>query len=84
MRNTVKRLAVGLAAMLAAGVAQISPSLAQAVVVGGKNFTEQQLMAEMTTQLLKAKGFSVDKRVGLGTAALRQAQEAGQVDVYWE
>jgi osmoprotectant transport system substrate-binding protein len=77
--KTLKRLAIGLAAILAAGAAH-----AQAVVVGGKNFTEQQLMAEMTTQLLKAKGFSVDKRAGLGTAALRQAQEAGQVDVYWE
>jgi osmoprotectant transport system substrate-binding protein len=57
---------------------------AQTLVVGGKNFTEQQLMAEMTAQLLKAKGFEVDKRAGLGTAALRQAQEAGQVDLYWE
>ena len=53
-------------------------------MVGGKNFTEQQIMAEMTTQLLKAKGFTVDKRAGLGTAPLRQAQEAGQIDVYWE
>ena len=41
-------------------------------------------MAEMTSQLLKAKGFSPDKRAGLGTAPLRQAQEAGQIDVYWE
>jgi osmoprotectant transport system substrate-binding protein len=57
---------------------------AQTVVVGGKNYTEQQLMAEMTSQLLKAKGFTVDKRAGLGTAPLRQAQENGQVDVYWE
>ena len=53
-------------------------------MVGGKNFTEQQIMAEMTAQLLKAKGFKVDKRAGLGTAPLRQAQEAGQIDVYWE
>jgi osmoprotectant transport system substrate-binding protein len=57
---------------------------AQTIVVGGKNFTEQQIMSEMTTQLLKAKGFTVDKRAGLGTAPLRQAQEAGQIDVYWE
>jgi osmoprotectant transport system substrate-binding protein len=64
----------------------LTPLAAQAqnVVVGGKNFTEQQIMAEMTTQLLKAKGFTVDKRAGLGTAPLRQAQEAGQIDLYWE
>jgi osmoprotectant transport system substrate-binding protein len=75
---------------LALAVAGLSLALtplaaqAQNVVVGGKNFTEQQIMAEMTTQLLKAKGFTVDKRAGLGTAPLRQAQEAGQIDVYWE
>src|SRR4051794_980664 len=69
------------AATLALGVGTAS---AQTVVVGGKNFTEQQIMAEMTSQLLQAKGFKTDKRAGLGTAPLRQAQEAGQVDVYWE
>ena len=69
------------AAALAGGLLSAQ---AQTIVVGGKNFTEQQLMAEMTTQLLTAKGFKVDKRAGLGTAPLRQAQEAGQIDVYWE
>lgn len=78
--RALKTFALGaIAATLMTGAA-----LAQTVVVGGKNFTEQQLMAEMTTQLLKAKGFTVDKRAGLGTAPLRQAQENGQVDVYWE
>ena len=57
---------------------------AKNLVVGGKDFTEQQIMAEMTSQLLRAKNFTVDKRDGLGTAPLRQAQEAGQIDIYWE
>ncbi|MGB3742169.1 MAG: glycine betaine ABC transporter substrate-binding protein [Castellaniella sp.] len=57
---------------------------ADPIVVGGKNFTEQQIMAEMTSQLLKAKGHDVDTRAGMGSAVLRQAQENGQVDVYWE
>jgi osmoprotectant transport system substrate-binding protein len=75
---------------LALAVAGLSLALtplaaqAQNVVVGGKNFTEQQIMSEMTALLLRAKGFTVDKRAGLGSAALRQAQENGQVDVYWE
>lgn len=75
-----------LAFTAAAVIGALAPAAAsaQTIVVGGKNFTEQQLMAEMTSQLLKAKGLAVDKRAGLGTAALRQAQEAGQVDVYWE
>ncbi|MEO7133792.1 MAG: glycine betaine ABC transporter substrate-binding protein [Vicinamibacterales bacterium] len=57
---------------------------AQTIVVGGKNFTEQQIMAAMTAQLLQAKGFKVDIKAGMGSAVLRQAQESGQVDVYWE
>ncbi|MEO5701598.1 MAG: glycine betaine ABC transporter substrate-binding protein [Casimicrobiaceae bacterium] len=59
-------------------------AVAQTIVVGGKNFTEQQLMASMTNQLLKAKGFSPDVKAGMGSAVLRQAQESGQIDVYWE
>ena len=78
---TMKLTGLLAAATLALGVGTAS---AQTVVVGGKNFTEQQIMAEMTSQLLQAKGFKTDKRAGLGTAPLRQAQEAGQVDVYWE
>jgi len=54
------------------------------ITVGGKNFTEQLLMAEMTQQLLSAHGFDVDKRDGMGSTVLRKAQVNGQVDVYWE
>ncbi|MGE7990498.1 glycine betaine ABC transporter substrate-binding protein [Pseudomonas sp. NPDC089554] len=57
---------------------------ADKIVVGGKKFTEQQLVSEMTAQLLRANGFSVDKRPDLGSSVLRAAQENGQVDVYWE
>lgn len=57
---------------------------AQKIVVGSKNFTEQLLIAAITNDYLTAKGFNVDLRTGLGTSALRQAQEAGQVDLYWE
>lgn len=72
----------------ALGFAVLAPAMpvsaAETVVVGGKNYTEQQLMSEMTAQLLRAKGFTVDKRAGLGTLPLRQAQENGQIDLYWE
>ena len=61
-----------------------SASANSTIVVGGKKFTEQQLVAEMTTQLLRANGYSVDKRPDLGSSVLRAAQENGQVDVYWE
>ncbi|WP_294607262.1 glycine betaine ABC transporter substrate-binding protein [uncultured Roseovarius sp.] len=66
-------------AVMLAGVAQ-----AEEIAVGGKNFTEQQLLSSMTQQLLEANGFEVDNRAGMGSAALRQAMENGQIDVYWE
>jgi osmoprotectant transport system substrate-binding protein len=77
-----KLLAVSFGILIAM-FASVSASAAS-VVVGGKNFTEQQLMAEMTTRYLEAKGFTVTKKDGMGSAVLRQAQENGQVDVYWE
>ena len=57
---------------------------AQTIVVGGKAFTEQQIMTAMTVALLKAKGFMPDRKAGMGSAAVRSAMENGQIDVYWE
>ena len=72
---------------LAAGALCVSvatAAIAQSIVVGGKNFTEQQIMSQMTAQLLQAKGFKPDVKAGMGSAVVRQAQENGQIDVYWE
>jgi osmoprotectant transport system substrate-binding protein len=72
---------------LAAGALVVNlatSALAQNIVVGGKNFTEQQIMSQMTAQLLQAKGFKPDVKAGMGSAVVRQAQENGQIDVYWE
>ncbi|RDD61300.1 glycine betaine ABC transporter substrate-binding protein [Ferruginivarius sediminum] len=63
---------------LAAGAAKAE------VTVGGKNFTEQLLLAEMTGIYLEDQGYDVSKRDGMGSTVLRRAQENGQVDVYWE
>lgn len=59
-------------------------SQATELVVGGKGYTEQLLMASMTQQLLSAKGYDVDKRDGMGSSVLRKAQLNGQIDLYWE
>ncbi|HTP97801.1 MAG TPA: glycine betaine ABC transporter substrate-binding protein [Casimicrobiaceae bacterium] len=72
-------------AMLFVGAMAIAASVsAQTIVVGGKAFTEQQIMTAMTVALLKAKGFTPDRKAGMGSAAVRSALENGQVDVYWE
>lgn len=83
MKNSYVARAFALIGVLIASLWAI-PSSAATIVVGGKNYTEQQLMAEMTTRLLKSKGFSVEEKTGMGGNLLRQAQESGQVDVYWE
>jgi osmoprotectant transport system substrate-binding protein len=81
--NRAGRALIAAAILLLAVSAPIA-ALAQTLVIGGKDFTEQLLMAEMTSQLLTAKGFQVEKRSGFDTTRLRRAQEAGLVDLYWE
>jgi osmoprotectant transport system substrate-binding protein len=75
-----KLMALATAVLLAlgAGAAQAD------ITVGGKNFTEQLLLAEMTAIYLEDKGYEISKREGMGSAVLRRAQENGQVDIYWE
>jgi len=57
---------------------------AASLVVGGKGFTEQLLLAEITGQYLTAKGYTVELKTGMGTSLLRKALENKQVDLYWE
>jgi len=81
----LKSIAVraGLATVAIAAMTTLAAA-ADTIVVGGKNFTEQQVLSSMTAQLLEAKGYSVDNRSGMGSVAVRQAMENGQIDVYWE
>jgi osmoprotectant transport system substrate-binding protein len=72
-------------AILLVGTLMLASAVsAQTIVVGGKAFTEQQIMTAMTVALLKAKGFTPERKAGMGSAAVRQAMENGQIDVYWE
>ncbi len=57
---------------------------ADEINVGGKNFTEQLLLAEMTTVLLNTSGIAAKKVDGMGTTVLRKAMENDQIQVYWE
>ncbi len=52
--------------------------------VGGKNFTEQLIIAEMTKQVLESKGYTIDKKDGMGTKIVRAALENDEIDMYWE
>lgn len=55
------------------------------VSVGSKEFTEQLILGKMAVYLLEDAGFEVDDNTALGgTAIVREALEAGDVDLYWE
>jgi osmoprotectant transport system substrate-binding protein len=81
MMNLFKR-----ARWMAAGAMLVATLNAHAsnLVLGGKNFTEQYVLTEITSQYLRSKGYTVDARTGLGSVLLRSAQENGQIDVVWE
>ncbi|WP_372614417.1 glycine betaine ABC transporter substrate-binding protein [Halomonas sp.] len=75
LMTTLSGLALA-GAMTTAGAAEIT--------VGGKDYTEQLILSSMTEQYLDALGHDVTMRDGMGSTILRQAQENGQVDLYWE
>ena len=65
--------------------APLHPSAPRPVVVASKPFGESYLLAEMFAQLLEARGYSVDRRPGLGATEIAfQALRTDRIDVYPE
>lgn len=55
------------------------------VKVGGKDFTEQLILAQLTVQLLEANGIKAeDKSNVAGSDTCRKALESGDFGMYWE
>lgn len=53
--------------------------------VGSKEFTEQQVLGQITLQALEAAGATVNDQIGLaGSDAARTAMTSGEIDMYWE
>lgn len=77
-----KRILLGtvtVSALLINGIAH-----AKELRIGAKSYAEQQLLAEMTGQLLNDNGISAKAMTGMGSSLLRQAMENKQVDLCWE
>jgi osmoprotectant transport system substrate-binding protein len=89
VETKARRLRRG-AALLTAVAAFVATSLvsgaaeARRFVVGGKAFTEQYVLAEITRQMLERAGIEAETRVGFATDEIRQAQLAGDVDISWD
>lgn len=72
--------------MLLSGFAQAADAAAETPVlrIGARVFTEQTMLAELTAQYLRDKGYDVQITGGLGSNLARSAQESGQLDLLWE
>ena len=82
MKSALKK--ISFVTMVFIATFTVQTALAASIVVGGKGFTEQLLLAEITGQFLTAKGFDVKLKTGMGTSLVREALENKQVDMYWE
>ena len=55
------------------------------IVVASKNFTESIVITHMLADLLEAKGFTVERKIGLGgTSVIHEAIVNGNIDIYPE
>lgn len=54
------------------------------LTVGAKDFTEQEILGQITVQALEAAGAETIYNGNLGTEAARQALISGDIDLYWE
>jgi osmoprotectant transport system permease protein len=77
----------GLVVLLGLGlmplIADTAPSArGPKVIIGAKTFTEQFILAELLTDLLRERGFEVELKSSLGSVVLFEAVAAGAVDCY--
>ena len=68
--------------LLFAGIAQAAEK--PLIRSGARVFTEQTLLAEITSQYLNSRGYKTQVTGGLGSSLARSAQESGQLDLLWE
>lgn len=68
--------------LLFAGIAQAADK--PVIRLGARVFTEQTLLAEITAQYLRSKGYDAQITGGLGSNLARSAHESGQLDMLWE
>ena len=55
------------------------------LTVGGKEFTEQLILCEITAQSLESAGADVNRKCGLAGSNTTQASlKSGDIDMYWE
>lgn len=83
-RAIAAQLKLLLRACLIGALTASTSASAGTLVLGAKNFTEQYVLAELTSQYLRSHGYTVQVRSGLGSTLMRSAIENGQLDLVWD
>ncbi len=84
-RGSRRRIAFGAAGFVAAAIAAIvlpAVSVRNAYAIGAKNFSEQYILAEAMTSLLREHGLAATTREGLGSAIIYRALASDEIDAY--
>ncbi len=86
MLSKISRRTLLASALLAGSLAlTAAASAADKITVGSKNYTESIVITHMLADLLEAKGYEVDRKIGLGgTSVIHEAIVNGEIDVYPE
>lgn len=83
-REIVRTAGVGAVASTAGCMSLIGSGKGK-VAIGGKQFTEQLILSQISAQLLSDAGFGTEKKFPVGgNAANHKAVTSGRVDHYWE
>lgn len=54
------------------------------ITIGSKFFTEQFILSKITTFMLEENGYKVNEKENLGSTAVRQALESGEIELTWD
>jgi len=86
MQSRITRRSLLASALVAGAVTFAVPVwAADKITVGSKNYTESIVITHMLADLLEAKGFEVERKIGLGgTSVIHEAIVNGDIDVYPE
>jgi len=85
MTRAVWLAGLATATLYFAGGTRAEAQASRSIVVASKPFGESYLLAEMFSQVLESRGFSVERRPGLGATEIAfGALRSGAIDVYPE
>jgi osmoprotectant transport system permease protein len=83
----IRRIGAGLAGLVLGTLVALAPlamagAVADRVIVGAKNFSEQSILAQVMADRLHAAGYSATQKTDLGSVVAYRALASGEIDAY--